>query len=140
MSFRLTFALLTLLLCSGCLLPPQQTVEEAVLPQEPSPAQRLDEDYRQRFRLGIEELAQQQTTQLEELAVAAPDTLWGTTARQILDLNSRLTTTTSELTQLQKTQKGLTRRQDSLQQENLELKKKLEELTRLLVELEKRPH
>lgn len=138
--------MLTLLLCTGCHFAIPQ--EAAHSTPQPSTAPDADDLARRAFLQGIEESESGNLEILMQLSTSEPHTVWGQAAGRILSLNQlhldledqikdlRLQIHHLEKDSRQQRQTAETKYQ-KVNEENRRLQDKLNELTQVLVELEK---
>ncbi|PNU21253.1 hypothetical protein C2E25_02885 [Geothermobacter hydrogeniphilus] len=135
--------LLLLLLTAGCPLPAPQQQNRPSSP-ESSTTEDADELGRRTFRQGLEAFSNGNDKLLQRLTDSEPHTIWGLTAAKLLQLNAASHNRQQQIEtlrlQVRRLRKKLTATDNNLkrtQEQNRQLQGKLDELTRVLIELEK---
>ncbi|ORJ60427.1 hypothetical protein [Geothermobacter hydrogeniphilus] len=135
--------LLLLLLTTGCPLPGLQQQDRPSSP-ESSTAENADELGRRAFRQGLEDFGNGNDKRLRRLADSEPHTIWSLTAAKLLQLgaenHNRQQQVETLRREVRRLRKKLTTTDNNLkrtQEQNRQLQGKLDELTRILIELEK---
>lgn len=138
--------LLLLLLTTGCPLPGLQHQNRPPSP-ESATAESADELGRNAFRQGLEDFSNGNDKRLRRLADSEPHTIWSLTAAKLLQLDAESRSRQQQIETLRlkvrHLRKKLTTTDNNLkrtQEQNRQLQGKLDELTRILIEMEKQAH